>query len=341
MLKYTLFIGIDISKLTFDACIVWSNQQGNCPHCKFEQNEQGYKKLVQWIKKIAASFCPCEKKDWFIYAEHTGIYGLRLAQFFELNQIAYLMDSPLRISRSLGLKRQKDDPTDARDIAKCAMRRDFSEKVRPIPAKTLVQVHTLLSLRARLVRYMRGLETASNELAYATDAIIHGAIQDSTNVVAKTMAQQIKTCEKKIEYLLRSEAELNRLYDLVISVVGIGPIITAYMLVYTNGFTAFDNARQFNCFIGTAPFKYQSGTSIKQKDKVNTMANHKLKALFSMGAITAINHDPQIRNFCNESLNRGKEMPWIYNAVKGKLVKRIFAVVQRNSPYVILGKHLN
>jgi transposase len=73
MLKYTLFIGIDISKKTFDACITWSNQKGNCPHQQFDQTEKGFKKLLSWIKKYSDSFCPSERRQWFVYAEHTGL----------------------------------------------------------------------------------------------------------------------------------------------------------------------------------------------------------------------------------------------------------------------------
>ena len=166
---------------------------------------------MQWIKKNSNSFCPCEKEQWFVYAEHTGLYGMRLAQFLELNNISYLFDSPLRISRSLGLKRQKDDKTDSRDIAKCAMRRDFDEKVRPIPATILVKVQALLSFRARLVRYMRGLQTASKELVFSTESAIHHSVQDSTEIIATKMAQQIKRCEQEIKERLYSDPELKRL----------------------------------------------------------------------------------------------------------------------------------
>jgi len=60
-----------------------------------------------------------------------------------------------------------------------------------------------------------------------------------------------------------------------------------------------------------------------------------------MAAVTAINHDPQIRAFFKRSLERGKEEPWIYNAIKTKLVKRVFAVVKRGTPYVKLDNHLS
>jgi len=38
------------------------------------------------------------------------------------------------------------------------------------------------------------------------------------------------------------------------------------------GFTAFDDARKFACYVGIAPFEYSSGSSIKGRTKVNHMA---------------------------------------------------------------------
>ena len=345
MLKYKLFIGIDISKKWFDVCLAWEGQTGSCPHVQLEQDESGFQQMIKWINKQLSESgvfdASCSKKDWFVYAEHTGIYGLKLARFFEQQQIPYLFDSPLRINRSLGLKRQKDDSADAQDIARCALRRDFKQKVRPIPAQTLLKIQSLLGCRARLVRYKAGLTVACKELVFATQSDIHQPIGTSTTVVIKSMNKQISLIEKQIKQLIEADEELKRLYKLVTSVIGIGRIMGAYLLVYTNAFTAFDNPKQFNCFIGTAPFKYQSGTSIKRKEKVNAMANHRLKALFSMAAVTAVYHDPQIRAFFQRSLERGKEQPWIYNAIKTKLIKRVFAVVKRGTPYVKLDKHLN
>ncbi|MEM9885969.1 MAG: IS110 family transposase [Bacteroidota bacterium] len=345
MLKYKIFIGIDISKKWFDACLAWEGQIASCPHIRLEQNEAGFHQLVNWIKKQLCQSDELDaylsKKYWFVYAEHTGIYGLPLARFFEQQHIPYLFDSPLRINRSLGLKRQKDDGADAQDIARCALRRDFNQKVRPIPAQTLLKIQALLGCRARLVRYQAGLRVACKELIFATQSTIHQPIETSTTTVVKSMNKQIHLIEQQIKQLIEADNELKRLYELVTSVIGIGKIMGAYLLVYTNAFTAFDNPKQFNCFIGTAPFKYQSGTSIKRKEKVNAMANHRLKALFSMSAVTAVNHDPQIRAFFQRSLERGKEEPWIYNAIKTKLVKRVFAVVKRGTPYVKLDKHLN
>jgi len=206
MPKYKLFIGIDISKLWFDACLAWEGQTNHCPHVRLEQNETGFQQFLKWIKKNLSELdcldSSCSKQHWFVYAEHTGIYGLPLARFFEQQQIPYLFDSPLRINRSLGLKRQKDDGADAQDIARCALRRDFNQKVRPIPAQTLLKIQALLGCRARLVRYQAGLKVACKELIFATQPSVYQPIEESTTMVTQTMNRQIRLIERQIKQLI-------------------------------------------------------------------------------------------------------------------------------------------
>ena len=45
------------------------------------------------------------------------------------------------------------------------------------------------------------------------------------------------------------------------SVEGVGSVVAMNMIIATEAFTRFDNPRQFNCYVGVAPFAYTSGTS--------------------------------------------------------------------------------
>ena len=59
------------------------------------------------------------------------------------------------------------------------------------------------------------------------------------------------------------DEKLNRQYNLITSIPGIGMQTAIYLLIATKGFEAFDNWRQLACYAGVAPFPYQSGTSIR------------------------------------------------------------------------------
>ena len=60
------------------------------------------------------------------------------------------------------------------------------------------------------------------------------------------------------------------------------------MIVVTEGFTRFDNARQFNCYAGLAPFQYTSGSSQHSKARVSHRANKEMKALLHLAAMAVI-----------------------------------------------------
>lgn len=334
MQKYGVFIGIDISKHWFDASLYWAGLSIKQPHRQFKNNHQGFLGLLKWIARQVQAHGL--NGGWYFCIEQTGTYALGLACFLEQAHQQVVLESPLRIKRCSGLRRGKTDPADARAIARYAEGFHQQIVVRPLLSQVLLQVQTLLSLRARLVRYSGGLHIAAQELQGFVPLAVSQPVAQYTEPVFQLMQKQSKEVEKRIEELLFSHAELRRLYGLIQSVKGIGPIITAYLLVYTNGFTAFQKARQFACYIGVAPFKHRSGCSIQQPDRVSYLANQRLKALLSNAASVAIRWDPQLKAFAKKHRDKDKNQGWILNAVKNKIVHRVFAVVKRGTPYVVL-----
>ena len=335
MQKYSIFIGIDISKKWFDAALCAQGKLSKMPHSKFSNNQKGYEKMLGWLQ---AQLSEQQLKGQALFCmEHTGIYALAICRFLEGNQQPYVLENPLRIKRSLGLRRGKSDKADAEAIAEYAWR--FQEELkqrRPLPNELLLKMQALLSLRRRLVKYRHGLQIANHELEACVDQAISQVVSAPTAVVVKNINQQVRAVMKQVRQWIQADAELDRIYNLLTSVVGVGPVIASFLLVHTNGFTAFMNPRQFACHIGIAPFKQESGTSLDLPEQISQIANHQLKALLSNAATTAVQHDPQIKAFFKFLLEKGREPGWIYNAVKNKIVHRIFAVVKRGTPYVTL-----
>jgi transposase len=128
-------------------------------------------------------------------------------------------------------------------------------------------------------------------------------------------------------------------YLLLLSIVGIGLVNAANVILYTRNFTAFKNARMYACYCGVAPFSYRSGTSIHSPAKVSKMANVMLKADLSQAALSAACHDPELRVYYQRKLAEGKHKSAVLNAVKFKLIERMFAVVNRGSAYVKLSRY--
>ena len=121
--------------------------------------------------------------------------------------------------------------------------------------------------------------------------------------------------------------------QLMQSIIGIGPIVSAFVLAYSENFELISDPKKLASFIGIAPFENSSG-EFKGKTKVSQLAHKKLKSKLSNAAQSAIRHDPQLTHYFNRKIAEGKHQGSVINAVKNKLVQRIYAVIKRQSPYV-------
>ena len=84
----------------------------------------------------------------------------------------------------------------------------------------------------------------------------------------------------KMEDIVNSTEVLSRQYKLLQSIDGVGPVVALNMIVVTEAFTRFDNARQFNCFAGLAPFSYTSGSSQHSRARVSHRADKSIRLFF-------------------------------------------------------------
>ena len=64
------------------------------------------------------------------------------------------------------------------------------------------------------------------------------------------------------------------------------------------------------------------------------LADKKLKSLLNMCAIVAIRHDKELKTYYTRKVEEGKAKMLVINNVRGKLLARAFAVINRNSPFI-------
>ena len=95
----------------------------------------------------------------------------------------------------------------------------------------------------------------------------------------------------------------------------------------TNEFKTVSSAKQLACYVGVVPFIYQSGSSVKRKSSVSTFANKPLKNLLHMYAISARIHKEEFRKYFERKIAKGKYIMCVLNAIRNKIVQRIYACV--------------
>ncbi len=127
-------------------------------------------------------------------------------------------------------------------------------------------------------------------------------------------------------------------YQLSKSVKGVGKILGIQMLLHTHNFTRFEEWRQFSAYCGLVPYPFQSGTSINGRRKIHAISDVKMKSLLSMSAISAIQHDSELKLYYQKRVEEGKPKMVVLNIIRNKIVSRIFATVKRGTPFVELSK---
>ena len=325
MKQFKEVVGVDVSKLTLDAKLHQKNI-----YCQIDNNKAGYNDLLKWIKKNS----PLPIENVLFCFEHTGLYSLPLATFLTEKKIFFVMVPALEIKRSLGIVRGKDDAVDASRIAEYAYLRREQIKVTTLPSENLLKIKDLLALRSRMVSQRAGYKASLTELKSFFERESNKELFDSQKRLIAALDENIKIVENRILSLIKDEEGVFKLYNLIISVKGIGPVVAAHLLVVTNCFTSFENSRQFACYCGTAPFSHKSGTSLKGASKVSHLANKKMKALLDRCASTAIQYDAQLKKYYETRVAKGKSKRSTLNVVRNKLLHRVFAVVKRGSPFV-------
>lgn len=330
MKNFVETLGIDLSKLSLDAHLHVTGM-----HCQFDNNPEGFKKLLSWAQKSAK----VKKTELLVCFEHTGIYGMQLAAYLEAQKVAYCMIPALEIKRSLGMVRGKDDQVDAKRIAHYAHIRRDTIKETQLPSKLIQKMKSLLSLRDRIVVQKAGYKVQLGELKRVYKKTEHKELFTIQEKLIKELTQAQTALELELKKLIASDAEVKRVFDLIVTIKGIGLIVAANLIVVTQCFKSFENSRQLACYCGVAPFKNQSGTSLNGRARVNHYADKKMKSLLNIAASSAVQTDSELVKYYKRRIENGKSKMSTLNIVRNKLLHRVFAVVKRGTPFVETYQH--
>ncbi|WP_428223537.1 IS110 family transposase [Flavobacterium sp.] len=184
MNKFKHFIGIDISKEYFDTFLLL--ESGNRKHNQFSNSTKGVKDFIKWFKKENALI-----EDTLICMEHIGMYGKLLSSLLVANNCNLWVEMSLRIIRSIGIQRGKNDKIDSERIANYAFKNQDQTILFKAPKKSLEKIRALLSLRERLVVIRASLKQNENELK-SFDKEIYNITQKHQKQAIKGINADIK-----------------------------------------------------------------------------------------------------------------------------------------------------
>lgn len=323
-MNYKHFIGIDVSKDRLDFAMVEQNQL--LFHLQTENSVKGIQSFIKQLKKEKNY----DLQTTVFCMEHTGIYNNHLLDCLHKKRANIWLESAIEIKQSSGLQRGKNDKVDAVRIAFYAYKNREEVKLWK-PKREMVQhLKHLATLRSRLVNISRQVKTPLKEAGdFINKKIKKTTVQLCRNTV-KAIEKDLDAVEKKIQAVIDSDPELKRLFSIVTSITGIGTVTATEMIVTTNEFKDITSAKQFACYSGVAPYDHRSGTSIRGKTRVSHMANKTMKTLLHMAALVATSYSQEMKTYYERKVKEGKNKMSVLNAVRNKLILRVFACVNQN-----------
>ena len=313
--------GIDISAASLDICL--STPEG------------GNRSLVianeaKAIRKFFTSFTG----SLLIGMENTGRYNWPLYEVLkDLPQHQVFVIPPLHLKRSLGLARGKNDKIDALRIAGFVRKNHDELPVwKPVPL-TIQKLKVLLTERNDRIKERSRLLKQQTDYAKMKFIGLDKELTAYNKQRQKVIREQIALIEKSIESLIKQDEQVNERAKLIRSVPGAGKVLCWMMIAKTENFQLITQPRKMACYSGVVPFEHQSGTSIRGKSRVSALADKAIKTVLHLAAMSAIRLKNDLRAYYLRKVADGKNKMSVLNAIRNKIIHRIFAVVKNNSAY--------
>lgn len=321
------FLGVDIAKKTFQGALTLDGVN------QFEAEvDNSPAAIKQYFKELREKF-KFSSDQLIVCLEHTGIYCLPILDYLVKNEIKVCVEPALQIKQSQGMTRGKNDQVDARRIAQYAYKNRQELRFWKPQRITIQKLKALLVLRERLVKTRTQLETPLNEgQEYIEESIRKSLVKVCRNSI-RGLTKDIDKAEKEIEALIKKDAQLQEEFQLATSVPGVGRITALNVIVSTGEFERISEAKKFACYAGVAPFEHASGSSVRGKTKVSKIANMTLKKLLHLAAMSAIQFCEELKAFYQRKVAEGKNKMSVINAVRNKLISRIFSCIKNKRMY--------
>lgn len=311
-------IGIDISKLKLDLCLLRENDK--LKHKVFPNSACGFLQLSAWLQK---------QKVERVHAclEATGTYGEALALYlFEAGHtVSIINPAIIKAYAQSHLSRTKTDKVDATLIA-----RFCQEREPPAWTPPAREVRELQALVRRLESLLEMHQMEVNRLEAAPAAEL---VRESLTEHIAFLDEEIKRTTALIRQHIDQHPTLREQRELLVSIPGIGDTTAAKLLAEMLDVKLYQSARQLAAFAGLVPRLHESGSSIKRKARLSKTGAPRLRKALYFPAIAAIKYNPYIKAMSVRLKERGLCPMQIIGAAMRKLVHLAYGVLKSGRPF--------
>jgi transposase len=311
------FLGIDLSKLTFDATVLMGS--GAQHYHSFPNTPEGFSALQAWLAQH-------DVKELHACMEATNIYWEALATWLHAQGYIVSVVNPARIKgyAQATMQRNKTDKLDSAVIA------SFCRTHQPAAWQPLSEAHKRLrALSRHRDDLLQTQLQQQNRLRDTSDTLVRESLQ----AVLDTIATQLEAVERSIKEHLAAHAELHANFQLLTAIVGIGAVTAAKLLAEFADLDQYESAKAAAADAGLTPSQFESGTSVRRRPRLSKIGKAGIRAALYWPAITAMRCCPAFKAFAERLAARGKAKKVIICAVMRKLVHIVYGVLKHRTPY--------
>lgn len=339
----TVYVGLDIHKRSWNAAIFLNDQyirnihqpphpnalhhylQHNYPQakyvCAYECGKFGY-----WIQRKFSEFgidclvlnpadIPSSQKDEVYKTDYRDARGIGVALSSGQLRSIYVPHEEQEADRHLIRQRKKI----WKDLVRCKNRiKGFLDyKGIEVPSQ-----YDNANWSRNFIRWLSHL------------AFEHSGNRITLNYLVSEMEllrKELLSIGNAVRKLMRSK-KYNKLYYLLRSVTGIGPLTAAALITEIGDMKRFKNFYHLNSFIGLLPMEHSSGER-EMKGRITVRKHRQLRSDLIECAWTAKRTDPALALYYSEQIKRGKNGKAAIVKVARKLLSRIRYVWLSGEPY--------
>jgi transposase len=332
-----IFMGIDVHKKTLSISLV---------HQSILVGQFSISYDTEVLKNLLKRYA--EFKIFSVY--EAGFSGYHLHFFLESINIHSIITPPNKMPVVIG-DRVKTDKKDSRMLAVLLSKEMLKnihipneeqlnnrlflrtrEQLKRKRVSTINQIKLLL-LQFNIKEFKTGLRFS--DLEKIKNMPIADEVKSNIEVqfkILELMTSQISFLEEQT--ISKIKDDKRKIYDLLLSIPGMGKITAATLLWEIGDWNRFDNKKKIAAYLGLTPREYSSGESIK-RGRITGQGNQQIRSLLIECAWILIRKDPAMELVFKRLMGQTKNKKKAIVGIARKLIVRIHAMIMRNEKYQI------
>lgn len=316
-----VYAGIDISKATFDGCVVTGN--GKPHHKAFINDRAGHAKFVRWAANLA------QGSECRYCMEATGSYYEALAIHLAEAGCYVSVVNP-RWTHHGAQARGVVNQTDATAAYQLA---EYCRKENPpLWMRCRPEVRTLVALTRRIDAVMLLLTMEKNR-AKDPATVAQPRVASS---VARSMAfleAEIADLRAQIDDHIDKHPGLKEDRKLIMSIPGFADGSAPTVIAELRVLHSIKSAKSAAAYAGLAPRIHRSGVSVNKQTRISKCGSAHLRKAVFMPAFSASRYNPAVKAIYDRLVARGRPRIVAHCAAMRKLIMIAYGVLKSRKEF--------